>query len=397
MHLAAHERSRVAARDAHRGLEVLIPPPSGELGHPRRQAQHVAVAVRPPQVADAVRAEPDAHARLTEFGQRQPRCVDWRDRGDRDAGIRHRLDQRTLADGLNVADRETVRDVHPARQTQCPRALDDQLVLERAEFAAVVQMDVDSHPAPVGDSEERVELPDRVTIDGGRVEPADVVGALRGGAVEQVEHAGTPEHSVLRERDDLQPDRRADPGDRVANMTDAVQPDPEIDIDVRTERRRSQAHHLRQQRRRRGDARDAQLVTVRPLVPDTPLRRRLTAVRHPREPEPALVQVRVGVDEPGKAQEPAAVHEHGVRSAGQRARIVGVVREHRRDASARHSQVDCRATPRPDVPEYEFGHPPPLLRGTPPPQGNGTGRPYLSAKRSVALIRACRMPGSSNA
>ncbi len=71
-------------------------------------------------------------------------------------------------------------------------AVADEVELERAEVVAVVQVEVDAAAVPLGDGEERVELADRVAVDAGRVESADVLDTLLGCLVEQLVDPRTP-------------------------------------------------------------------------------------------------------------------------------------------------------------------------------------------------------------
>ena len=163
-----------------------------------------------------------------------------------------------------------------------------------------MQVDVDAHAVLGGEREHGVDLPDRVAIDRRRVEAAEVVGAGAGRVGEQLEHAGAAQHAVLRERDDLDGERVAVVGDRLADDLDAAQAEPRVDVDVRADRGRAVAHELGEHALRDAEGRNAELVAAGALVADATLGAALAAVRLPGEPPPRLVDVRVRVDEPGE-------------------------------------------------------------------------------------------------
>ena len=148
--------------------------------------QHVAVAVRRPVVPNAVLAQPDADAGIPKRQQRQRLAVARCDGRERDVLRREQLDQGRLSAGVHRAEREGVTDrdqtLHPERR----RAFGDQLERERAELSDLVEVDVDADSVPFGDAEDDVEMGDRITVVGARIEPADEVGACPHGGVEQV-------------------------------------------------------------------------------------------------------------------------------------------------------------------------------------------------------------------
>ena len=151
---------------------------------PARQASRAArpsgsPSPRRPQVADAVAAETDGHPGGAEPGQGQRRPVAGGDGGQRDALVGQPLDQPAQPWLGHLGQGEGVADGHLAGQAEGAGPLDDQVDGERAQLAAVVQVDVDAAAVPAGDGEDGVQVLDRPLVEAGRVEAADQVGAGR--------------------------------------------------------------------------------------------------------------------------------------------------------------------------------------------------------------------------
>lgn len=198
-------------------------------------------------------------------------------------------------------------DVDAALEPERLGAVEDQVELERAEIAPVVEVDVDPRAMLGGDRHDRVKLADRVAVDACGVEAADVLDAVGGGAGEQIDHARPAQHAVLRERDDLARHGLAVVGERFAHHLDAAQPDAGVDIDVRADARRAVPHEFCEHPAGDVYAGDAEFVAPRALVPDAALGAALAPVRLPRPAPPRLVDVRVGVDESGDREQSAPV------------------------------------------------------------------------------------------
>ena len=140
-----------------------------------------------------------------------------------------------------------------------------------------MQVDVEPDAAALGDREQAVQLGDRVPVDRRGVDPADARHAGCGRLIEQLQHAGTPDHAVLRERHDLHLDRAGQRGRRRADRLDAAQPDPEVDVDMGAGRGRpvpqELPQHRRGARRRSGipsASRSARSCAIRPCVVASP-------------------------------------------------------------------------------------------------------------------------------
>src|SRR5262245_9717864 len=124
--------------------------------------------------------------------------------------------------------------------------VDDQLDLEAAEVAAVVEVEVDAYTVPLGEVEDRVELPDRVTVDGRRVQPTEGVDLAAGGLVEQLEHARAAQQDVLRKRDHGQLDGGSERIGGVPDDVESPQAQPRVHVHVRPDRRRAVPEELPQ-------------------------------------------------------------------------------------------------------------------------------------------------------
>ena len=97
-------------------------------------------------------------------------------------------------------------DGHLAGQAEGAGPLDDQVDGERAQLAAVVQVDVDAAAVPVGDGEDGVQVLDRPLVEAGRVEAADQVGAGADGRLQQLGGPGADQQAALGEGDQLHVD-----------------------------------------------------------------------------------------------------------------------------------------------------------------------------------------------
>ena len=80
--------------------------------------------------------------------------------------------------GRDVTEAECVTDDDAALHAERLAALGDHLQLEQAEFAALVQMDVDFGVLAMRDVENGIEMTARITIDIGRIYAADDTGAF---------------------------------------------------------------------------------------------------------------------------------------------------------------------------------------------------------------------------
>lgn len=129
---------------------------------------------------------------------------------------------------------------------------------------------------------------------------------------QQLEHAAAADDPVLREGDDLQLDRPVECRGRLTGDVDAVEPYPEVHVEVGAGGGGAVAEKFAQHPLGDGDAGDAQLVAVSAFVGDTPLGGVLPDVGHPRPAPPALVHVGMGVDETGEGE------QAGIPGAGSR-------------------------------------------------------------------------------
>ena len=250
------------------------------------------------------------------------------------------------------------------------RPLGDQLELPDAERAAVVQVDVDAGAVALGEAEDDVEVPHRVAVHAGRVDPADRLDARLQRLLEQFRGAGVGQHPVLRERHLLHRDPAVEPLDGRAHRLDAAQPDLGVDVGV--------AAHVRGPGRppcapaapRCGRRRDAELAAAPALVGDPVGERVAGRVRHPRPAVQRLVEVAVRVDEPRQHQ-PAGHVEH-----------LGVARDDAGldpldDAVAHQDVGGAVVAPGPASAQQQIGHPE-------PPSGLEPLTPSLRVKCSTS-------------
>ena len=267
--------------------------PPRQLGGAR---EHVGVAPRRPEIANAVLSETDRDPELDDRGERERVGAPGRNGGERDPLLGQLLEQR-LDGGVAVAEAERVRDGDPALQAEGARALDDQADLPPAERAAVVQMDVDAAAAAVGDPEDRVEMRDGISVEPCRVDAADERRARLDRRVEQVGGTGGDQHAALRERDDLDVDPVAEPCGCLEDALDRSDAVVEVDVDVRPDQRRSvRAVRLEEGAGTLGHRR--QLAPADPLVLDQCSKPGAGRMRSPRLSPERLVDVGMAVDEP---------------------------------------------------------------------------------------------------
>ncbi len=91
---------------------------------------------------------------------------------DGDAGLGQKV-RRALGDvGRHRAQREGVAHRDPAVQAGRLGAMGNRRQLGDAALAAVVQMDIDTHAAALGDGEDRIEMAVEIAIDADGVEAA---------------------------------------------------------------------------------------------------------------------------------------------------------------------------------------------------------------------------------
>ena len=198
-----------------------------------------------------------------------------------------------------------MRDRHPALHLQGCGAFGDQFDAERAERAALVQVDVHRHGVLLGEAEHHVQVPDRVAVQPAGVEPADHLGAGGQRVAEQGRHPGLEQHAGLRERHD------GDVGAVRVRLLRGQHPVEPLQTAVGV--------HLRVRPEPGGPAGDRQpegvggalrdgpgvVTPVGPVVGDQLGQRRPGGVRTERQAEPGGVEVDVGVGE-RREQDPAA-------------------------------------------------------------------------------------------
>ncbi len=93
-----------------------------------------------------------------------------------------------------------------------------------------MQVDIDADPSPVRDAEHDVEVGDRVTVEGARIETTDEVGPGSHGGIEQVGRARVAQDPRLRERHHLQVGPSCV---RLTGRQNALQPvEPGVGVDL---------------------------------------------------------------------------------------------------------------------------------------------------------------------
>lgn len=247
-------------------------------------------------------------------------------------------------------------DVDLPAQPRATGALGDELELEGAQLTTVVQVDVDTDPAPLGDLEQPVELLHRVAVDRRRVESADTGRPVRRRLVQQVQDAGPADHPVLRERDDLHLDRAAERLRRPADGVDPPQADTQVDVDVAAHRGDAVPQELPQHREAVVHAGNAERVPLGPLVRDASRDGGLAAVGHPWAAPPALVHMGVRVDEAGQGEQSSAVHTLTGLARGTGGYQVA-------DLPVGDDDVDGRHAPGADIGQSQISHAEMVYRG----------------------------------
>ena len=244
---------------------------------------------------------------------------------DRDVLRREQLDQGRLTARVHRAEREGVTDRHQTLHPERSRAFGDQLERERAELSDLVEVDVDADSVPFGDAEHDVEMGDRITVVGARIETADEVGACPHGGVEQVGGTRVAKDAGLRECDHL---HVGPPGVRLPGRQHSLQPlEPTVgvDLDVAADRRGARGDRGTQRRRRPLADRGPSAAPVRTIVADQPGEARPGGVRAERQAEAGRVEMGVGIGERRQQHTAPAVgdrHTRGRLASGDPA-IVG--------------------------------------------------------------------------
>ena len=259
------------------------------------------------------------------------------------------LDQGRLTARVHRAEREGVTDrdqtLHPERR----RAFSDQLERERAELSGLVEVDVDADSVSFGDAEHDVEMGDRITVVGARIETADDVGACPHGGVEQVGGTRVAKNAGLRERDHLHvgPPSVRLPGGQ--HSLQPLEPTVGVDLDVAPDRRGARGDRGTQRPRRPLADRGPSAAPVRTIVADQRGKAHPGGVRAERQAEARRVEMGVGIGERRQQHTAPAVgdrHTRGRLASG--------------DPAIEDQDVD-RATaglarPRPNVPQQQISH-----------------------------------------
>lgn len=167
-----------------------------------------------------------------------------------------------LRQAVRVADRDA------AAESGRPGPFDDQLELPGAERSAVMQVDVDPGAVPFRQREHHVQMPDRIAIGSGRVDPADHLDAVPQSLVEQFGGARIGEHAVLREGHLLDGDPAAETLPGRPHRPHPGQPVVGDHVGVRADVSGARCHHLLQQRGHVLDVRQPQLGTPAALLSD---------------------------------------------------------------------------------------------------------------------------------
>jgi hypothetical protein len=292
--------------------QLVVVAPTSQFSQSGSARKQVTITEGPPKVSDAICAKPDRNVPRDQVSQRQLRHSERGDRCQRNSGAAHGLDELTLPSDWNLTQSKTVGDVYSSPESQRVSALEDQFDLKRSKFTAVVQVNVESDPTPVGNCKKRVQLPDRIPIDGCRIQTADVVRSFHSGAIEKVYDTGPTQNSILWKCDDLHLNGIAEASHGLANDFDSVKSEAQVDIDVSAEGGCAMTQHLPEHVSGRLHAWDTEFLAVCPFVGDTALGGRLPGVRNPRLAPPALVEMRVRIDERRKGQQTASIDDlHG--------------------------------------------------------------------------------------
>jgi hypothetical protein len=249
-------------------------------------------------------------------------------------------------------------------------ALGDRRDLSQSAFAAVVQMDVDAHAAPLGDGEDRVEMAIEVAVDADGIEAAQKVGAFGDGGIEQRGRARRAQDAALREGDDLDGHQVAEALADLQDLVEVLETELVVDVDVAPHVQRAAGHDLSNQigagLRFGNGARRAYPALGLDAVGDAIARR---LVGHPGQAKQRLVEMDMAVDQRRQEQRPFEIEV---------ARIRG--REEGGDPPSRNLDVVLAA-----VGQRGVGEPHALtcLRWRPLPCGSARprrGRPWPSGR-----------------
>ena len=145
----------------------------------RDAVQHVAIAVRRPAVANIVGAGEHRHAAGAERLHRRDGRGGRARRHDRDFGARQVIGGLFEKARRNGPERERVANRDAPVHAGGDRSFGDVVNLGCPGLAAVVQVNVDSLAEPFSEPENDVELTFDVSVETGRVQAADQVGACR--------------------------------------------------------------------------------------------------------------------------------------------------------------------------------------------------------------------------
>ena len=156
----------------------------------------------------------------------------------------------------------------PAAQSGRLGPFDDQLELPGPERSAVMQVDADPGAVPFRQREHDVQMPYRIAIGSGRVDPADHLDAVPQSLVEQFGGARIGEYAVLREGHLLDGDPAAKALLGRPHRLHPGQPVVGDHVGVRADVGGARCHHLLQQRSHVLDVRQPQLGTPAALLSD---------------------------------------------------------------------------------------------------------------------------------
>src|SRR5439155_21761863 len=119
------------------------------------------------------------------------------------------------------------------------RLLSDLAELDAAECAGIVEVNVETDAMARGDPEDHVEMPADIVVDAGGIEPADQIGAVADGLIEEVGSSRVGDDSALGKGDDLDIEEVAR---RLPGAEERMQPGEGnlgIDVDVASQRCRT--------------------------------------------------------------------------------------------------------------------------------------------------------------
>ena len=211
------------------GGQFVIRIEAGAIADDFGAAQHVAIAIGPPRIADIVAAGEDIDALGAQQRHWREGVVARRIGHDRHAAFGNQRPDLLRRIRPKIAKPIGMADGHAALHAERRGSRADLLDGEDAERAEIMQVDIDIDAMLFGDAEDDAQMRLRIAVETGRVEAADRIRPEADGGIQQFRRAGAFQDAVLREGDKLDIDAVAIILADFQNGFQRTQPDRTVD------------------------------------------------------------------------------------------------------------------------------------------------------------------------